>query len=175
MAPKPLTAHDVARLLGRTSFGATAADLDLWTGRNYADLVESIVATSAAPVPAPAPLPDEVVRLSLEHNKDASWAPAQAARAWWLERMRTSPFPLLERMTLFWHGHFATAVSIPPFVYDLIRQNQTIRTHALGSFRDLAAAMTVDPAMLYWLNGYHNTIPHPNENYAREFFELFTL
>ena len=173
MSPKPMTTADVSRLLGRVAFGATAADLDAWTGREYADLVEFLVTSSEQP--APVPLPDEALRLRLEHDPDLSHKNAPEARRWWLERMRTTPFPLLERMTLFWHGHFATAVNAPPFVHDLVRQNQALRTHALGDFRALVRAMTLDPAMLYWLNGYQNAVPHPNENYAREFFELFTL
>lgn len=167
---KPMTAADVSRLLGRVAFGATAADLDAWTGREYGDLVDFLV-DSALPVPPP----DDAQRVALEWSTDQSFADAWPARRWWLERMRTTPAPLLERMTLLWHGHFATAVSIPPFVYDLMEQNQTLRFNALGSFRTLCERITVDPAMLYWLNGFHNAVPKPNENYAREFFELFTL
>jgi uncharacterized protein (DUF1800 family) len=161
-----MTAADVSRLLARVAFGATAADLDLWTGKQYADLVEELLAVSSAPVPPP--LPDDAHRLAAGEN-------AVEARRWWIERMRTTPFPLLERMTLLWHGHFATGVRYPPTVTELLKQNQTIRTHALGDFRELVAAMTVDPAMLFWLSGVENAVPHPNENYAREFFELFTL
>ena len=170
MAPKPMTAGDVSRLLGRAAFGATAADLDLWTGREYADLVESLLAPADLPVPAP--LPDEAQRLLIERGQVTDII---EARRWWLERMRTTPAPLLERMTLLWHGHFATGVRYPPTVAQVIRQNQTIRTHALGNVRDLVAALTVDTAMLYWLSGVENATPYPNENYAREFFELFTL
>ena len=173
MAPKPMTAGDVSRLLGRAAFGATAADLDLWTGREYADLVEALVTGSAHPNAVP--LADEPQRIALENDPDLSFKNGNPARSWWLERMRTTPFPLLERMTLLWHNHFATAVSIPPFVSDLVRQNQTLRANALGSFHTMCEQITVDQAMLYWLNGFHNTIPRPNENYAREFFELFTL
>ena len=169
MAPKPLTAADVSRLLGRVAFGATAADLDEWTGKPYADLVEDLLAVADLPVATP--LPDDARRLVLENAVH----PPEDARRWWLERMRTTPFPLLERMTLLWHGHFATGVRYPPDMTHLVRQNETIRTHALGDLRELVAALTVDPAMLFWLNGHENAVPQPNENYAREFFELFTL
>jgi uncharacterized protein (DUF1800 family) len=78
-------------------------------------------------------------------------------------------------MTLLWHGHFATGVRYPPTIAQMLKQNETLRQHALGDFHDLVAAVTVDDAMLLWLNGNQNATPHPNENYAREFFELFTL
>ncbi|HVT76911.1 MAG TPA: DUF1800 domain-containing protein, partial [Acidimicrobiales bacterium] len=98
------------------------------------------------------------------------------AQRWWLERMRTATYPLEERMTLMWHGHFATAVRYPyPDVAMILVQNQTLRTHALGNLGDLVKAVTVDPAMMEWLDGARNSIPAPNENYARELMELFTL
>lgn len=163
----PLTTADVSRLLGRAAFGATAADLDLWTGRDYADLVEVLLAPDGR-----APLPDDAERLTYASGQNLS---SEAARVWWMERMRTTPFPLVERMTLLWHGHFATGVRNPPSLAHLIAQTQTLREHSLGNVRDLVTAMNTDPAMLYWLNGVENAPPKCNENYAREFFELFTL
>src|SRR5689334_24848246 len=122
-----MTAADVARLLGRTAFGATSADLDDWTGKPYADLVDHLL--QPATLPAQPPLPDDAKRTLLEHGQPDD---AYEARRWWLERMRTTPFPLLERMTLLWHGHFATGVRYPPSVAQMVVQNQTLRTHALG-------------------------------------------
>ena len=173
MTRRPMTAADVARLLGRAAFGATPADLDLWTGREYEHLVDTLITESTHE--APPPLPDDAVRVKLSTEQDTTNKAAVAARGWWLERMRTTPFPLLEKTTLFWHGHFATGVNNPPWPNQLVVQNQLLRTHALGSFRALVGALTVDPAMLFWLSGTHNRVPQPNENYAREFFELFTL
>jgi uncharacterized protein (DUF1800 family) len=168
MASPLMTAADVSRLFGRVAFGATALDLDLWTGRPYADAVNSLLDATNLPLP----LSDEQARNQLVADPDAG---VSAAREWWLERMRTTPFQVLERMTLLWHGHFATAVSRPPYLREVLKQNQTIRLNALGSFRDLVVELTVDPAMLFWLSGFENEVPYPNENYAREFFELFTL
>jgi uncharacterized protein (DUF1800 family) len=165
-----MTAQDVSRLLARVAFGATAKDLDDWTGKAYGDLVDSLLQVTT--LPAQPPLPDDVTRVEIERNQVGDvWE----ARRWWLERMRTTPFPLLERMTLLWHGHFATGVRYPPMLSEMVRQNQTLRANALGSFRTMVEQLTVDPAMLWWLNGVDNAIPNPNENYAREFFELFTL
>ncbi|HWL38303.1 MAG TPA: DUF1800 domain-containing protein [Frankiaceae bacterium] len=162
-----LTATDVSRLLGRVAFGATSTDLDTWTGRPYEDLVEVLLTADAT-----APLPDDAVRLTFQTGASLD---ESAARAWWLERMRTTPFPLLERMTLLWHGHFATGIRYPPTLAHLVIQNQTLRAHALGNVRTLVEVVNTDPAMLYWLNGVENAPPKSNENYAREFFELFTL
>jgi uncharacterized protein (DUF1800 family) len=94
---------------------------------------------------------------------------------WWLRRMITTARPFLEKMVLFWHGHFATAnfkVRNPLYMYN---QNQLFRQLALGSFDDLLIAVYKDPAMLIWLDGRLNTRLAPNENYGREVMELFTL
>ena len=164
----PATRLDVSRLFARAAFGATKADLDLWEGKDYAQVVDALL---APPTQAPAPLADEAVRVTLE-SETYNLQPAQK---WWLERMRSTPFPTLERMTLFWHTHFATAYTGAPDVGHMVKQNQTLRTHALGDFRALLHAMTVDGAMLYWLSGFQNRRTAINENHARELFELFTM
>jgi uncharacterized protein (DUF1800 family) len=91
---------------------------------------------------------------------------------WWLDKMIRTPRPLQEKMTLFWHDHFATAGQDTPL---MLAQNTTLRKHGLGSFRVLLQAVTKDPAMLLFLNGAESTKDKPNENYARELMELFTL
>lgn len=163
-----MTAVDVSRLLGRVAFGATPADLDRWTGKPYADLVEELLDLATMPA---MPHGDEGQAATFTQVAQAP----KEIRRWWLERMRTTRAPLLERMTLVWHNHFATGLRYPPETTHLMRQNATLRTHALGNLKDLVAAMTVDPAMLFFLDGNLNATPEPNENYAREFFELFTL
>jgi uncharacterized protein (DUF1800 family) len=97
------------------------------------------------------------------------------AQAIWLYRMIFTPHPLRERMTLFWHNHFATSnvkVESPAL---LQRQNHLLRSHALGDFRAMVSAIGKDPAMLIWLDSTINKKAKPNENYAREVMELFTL
>ena len=164
----PATRQDVARLFGRAAFGATKYDLDVWTGRDYDVVVDALFPPSG---PAAIPWTDEAGRVQLE-SETFNLAPAQK---WWLERMRSTPFPLLEKMTLFWHHHFATAFTGAPDVGQMMKQNNTIRTHALGDFRALLHALTVDGAMLFWLSGFQNVVNAVNENYARELFELFTM
>ena len=92
---------------------------------------------------------------------------------WWLDRMVRTNQPLVERMTLVWHDWFATGDVGPPSLN--LSQNELFRKHALGSFKTLLLRVTRDPAMLIWLSGTENTREAPNENYARELMELFTL
>ncbi len=99
----------------------------------------------------------------------------QRLRAWWLYVLMNSPHPLLEKMTIFWHNHFATSNAKVQNVGTMYRQNQLLRRHALGRFGPLLQEMSKDPAMLIWLDGVANKKGKPNENYARELMELFSL
>ncbi|MBA2461013.1 MAG: DUF1800 domain-containing protein [Actinobacteria bacterium] len=94
---------------------------------------------------------------------------------WWLDRMVRTSRPLVERMTLVWHDWFATSLQGVGSQSLMLRQNRLLRRHALGSFESLLRKITKDPAMLLWLSGTDNTRWSPNENYARELMELFTL
>jgi uncharacterized protein (DUF1800 family) len=96
-------------------------------------------------------------------------------RRWWLERMATTATPLLEKMTLFWHGHFATSAEKVQNGYWMWLQNETLRRHALGNFVALTKAMSRDPAMMIYLDLQQSQQEHPNENWARELMELFTV
>ena len=95
--------------------------------------------------------------------------------SWWLDRMALSDHALTERMTWFWHGHWATAVDKLNFALPMYVQNQTLRKNALGNFRDMSLAMIKDGALQFWLDGQENTSSAPNENLARELMELFIL
>jgi Protein of unknown function (DUF1800) len=96
-------------------------------------------------------------------------------RGIWLYRMIHTPRPLLERMTLFWHDHFATSIVKVASPAAMQRQNALLRTHALGKFGDLLEGVGKDPAMLTWLDATASRRARPNENYAREVMELFSL
>jgi uncharacterized protein (DUF1800 family) len=93
---------------------------------------------------------------------------------WWLDRMVRSTHQLVERMTLVWHSWFATSLDGATAAW-MLKQNRMMRSRALGNFHDLLVEVTRDPAMLMWLSGISNTKYSPNENYAREVMELFTL
>lgn len=90
----------------------------------------------------------------------------------WMRQMIDEKNPFNEKMALFWHGHFATRTDNPYFDQLLLQQ---IRTHALGNFGTLLRAVAQSPAMLQFLNNQQNKKQHPNENFAREVMELFTL
>jgi uncharacterized protein (DUF1800 family) len=94
---------------------------------------------------------------------------------WWLQRMIETPRPLEEKMTLFWHGHFATGYRAIEDSYHMFLQNQLFRVNAVGSFKRLTHQIVRDPAMLRYLNNNQNRRQAPNENLARELMELFTL
>jgi uncharacterized protein (DUF1800 family) len=96
-------------------------------------------------------------------------------QAIWLYRMIFTPHPLRERMALFWHNHFATSHAKVKNSALMQRQVDLLREHALGRFGPMLAAIGRDPAMLVWLDSTENRKAHPNENYAREVMELFTL
>lgn len=98
-----------------------------------------------------------------------------SVRGWWLKRMVRTSRPLYARMSVFWHNHFATSNEKVQSAPLMMRQLDTIQTHALGKFEDLLLAMSRDPAMIIWLDGDSNIKGRPNENYARELFELFSL
>jgi uncharacterized protein (DUF1800 family) len=96
-------------------------------------------------------------------------------RAWWLAEMATTPTPLTERMTLFWHNHFVSAQPKVRIARLMYRQNATLRQYALGNFGAFLHAIAKDPAMVLYLDSVQNRKGAPNENFAREVMELFTL
>jgi hypothetical protein len=99
----------------------------------------------------------------------------QRLALWWANRMLTTPRPLEEKLTLFWHGHFATGQNKVRDYRMMLRQNEMFRREASGSFRDLLSGILKDPAMLVYLDNGENIKSHPNENFGRELLELFTM
>ena len=124
----------------------------------------------------PAPLPTEEAEAidGLRQTARTS-SNLDLLKVCWLNRILHGPDPLREKLTLFWHGHFATSNKKVESVALMDRQNETLRTHALGGFAALLEAIIADPAMLVWLDGGTSKKDKPNENFAREFLELFTL
>ncbi len=100
---------------------------------------------------------------------------AKQLSTWWLHRMLNSPQPLQEKLTLFWHGHFATGAEKVGDVELMLGQNQLFRSEASGDFRRLVHGIAKDPAMLIYLDSVSNRKAHANENFARELMELFCL
>jgi hypothetical protein len=114
-------------------------------------------------------------RLSQQERERLDREQMQKVQRWWLKRLIETPRPLEEKMTLFWHGHFATNFRTIEDSYHMFLQNQLLRKHAVGNFGDLLRGIIRDPAMIAYLNNNQNNKRKPNENLAREIMELFGL
>jgi uncharacterized protein (DUF1800 family) len=179
----------VRRLLDRFGFGPRPGDLDAAAGRGFDTTLTALLdpaapaADAGARATPPPDLGDEPYRPGTAKQDPAAKQRAQTAlrdqetklTLWWLDRMVAADAPLAERLTWFWHGHFATSVQKVRSARLMLKQNQTLRQLGGGDFTALAGAMIADPAMLVWLDGQQNTVGAANENLAREFMELFTL
>src|ERR1022692_1521426 len=182
-----------AHLLNRAGFGGPPADinrlLNLGPARAVSHLVdfESIAETTPAPSWAqPDPeraerfraarqaSPEERRRIQREQQQHERERMIEL-RGWWLQLMASGPRPLQEKMTLFWHGHFATSAEKVRDAYLMWRQNDLFRRLATGNWLEMLVAVAKDPAMLIWLDQAQSRKEHPNENFAREVMELFTL
>ncbi|MEA2786512.1 MAG: hypothetical protein QOF71_2616 [Candidatus Eremiobacteraeota bacterium] len=155
-----------AHLLRRAGFGGSAADVARLSSLGMMGAVDALLHPATTELDFP-PYPEPAV---LYDPKKAR----QATQLWWLDRMLRTNRPLVEKMTLFWHGHFATAVGKVQPQY-MAGQINLFRQLALARFPVLLSAVTRDPAMLIWLDNRANAKAHPNENYAREVMELFAL
>jgi uncharacterized protein (DUF1800 family) len=156
------------RLLWRAGFGPRPGDVERLAAKGLRGAVHSLTRPSGvARLEGPEPRVD-----------GQPLAPEDAwghDHLWWLDRMVRSNRPLVERMTLNWHDWFATSRSGVDRARLMLDQNQMLRKNALGNFGTILTRITIDPAMLLWLSGSENNRWAPNENYAREMMELFTL
>ncbi|MEL6108434.1 MAG: DUF1800 domain-containing protein [Planctomycetota bacterium] len=166
-AGNPWDTAAAAHLFRRAGFGANRKQIDAALQRSPADVVADLVAGSE-PADYRKQL-DALIRAGL-----ASGSVSQLA-AQWVYRMVSTPAPLLEKTTLFWHGHFATSAEKVEEADLMQRQNDLLRQHALGDFAALVQGISRDAAMLIYLDSATNRKAHPNENYAREIMELFCL
>ncbi|HEX3360264.1 MAG TPA: DUF1800 domain-containing protein [Solirubrobacterales bacterium] len=157
------------RLLNRAGFGPGPGQAQALVAMGLVGAVQSLTRPSgAATLSGPPPVDDEGHPI----------APADIwghDHLWWLDRMIRSDQPLVERMALVFHDWFATSEGGVSKAQQMIDQSNLFRANCFGSFLDLFKAVTVDPAMLQWLNGDENVKGAPNENYAREMQELFSL
>jgi uncharacterized protein (DUF1800 family) len=161
--------RQAAHLLRRAGFGGTPADIAAFAQLDAQRAVDALF-HATDPDGTFVDYPPELSTLTNQQYGQRK----TAVQLWWLDRMLRTRRQLAEKMVLFWHNHFATAVSkSPPEM--MARQLDLFRMQGLGNFRTLLASVTCDPAMLVWLDNRYNTKQHPNENYAREVMELFTL
>ena len=172
---------EIARLFHRTGFGpkpgefAAALSAGVAATRSKVLSPPSTVSFVTPPAltdlgPRPAPNSPAVVDFSQQLRYQN-----QLLFMWWLDEMVTSPHTLQEKMTWFWHGHWATSIGKVNYALPMFNQNVTMRKFALGNFKDFAKAMFSDGALQVWLDGQENTVKAPNENFSRDMMELFTL
>lgn len=179
---------EARHLLSRSGFGVNQTELRLISSLNYEDAVDLILNRSRFNKLPVTPLPD------WHNNKPSDYRPEPGAtedeiraiqqqlrkegvelQIWWLKEMLATPAPLHEHLTLFWHNHFATELIKVKMPFLMLKQNQLLRRLALGNFRELVQYIAKDPAMLIYLDNSSNRKGSPNENFARELLELFTL
>ncbi|MFN3565043.1 MAG: DUF1800 family protein [Burkholderiaceae bacterium] len=174
------------RLLTRTGFAPTAQEIARYAPLTQRDAVERLLAEARTDaLTAPPDWIDEPIvapRTLRAMSEDERKVERQRAirqglelRGWWLREMVATPSPLTERMTLFWHNHFVSAQPKVRWAQLMYRQNVLLREHALGNLGTLLHAVAKDPAMLVYLDGATSRRGAPNENFAREVMELFTL
>lgn len=186
---------DEARLLlSRTAFGATPAEIRAMETQDYAAAVDRLLGNVRPQAATPAPAwitlgPAEVRRqqqtAEAARKPGVDGKPLQIARPvqeqgrelrnWWVEEMLATDQPLVERMVMFWHNHFTSSMLKVRYAPALFRQNALFRREALGNFATLLKDVARDPAMLIYLDGMRSVARQPNENFARELLELFTL
>lgn len=162
-----MEAVDLAHLLRRTEYVAKPARMTELAAATRAEAVDNVLAVSPTPVPLPT---------YIDHDIDGEgyqqWV---FAVQWWMDRMVDAPKPMQERMTFFWHGHFCSSWDKVSSARAMMAQNKLFRDQAFGNFRTLTQAMSVQPAMLWYLDNVENVKTSPNQNFARELLELFTL
>jgi uncharacterized protein (DUF1800 family) len=199
-ATEPFDALRAAHLLNRAGFGGTPEDVQRGVSDGPIKAVDALLAFPDKPATETTPddLPNfsalegypangrELARMFVMKPKAeqvaefmkfqvSNRAALVSTGDWWLRRMRNARFPLQEKLTLFWHGHFTTSAGDERLTRLMWRQNEMLRASAAGNFERLVKSISRDPAMLDYLNNNQNSAKHPNENYARELMELFTL
>ncbi len=189
------TRDHAAHLLRRAGFGASPEELDHWHGLGLKEAVRTLVEWQDQPPYGQPPewtsedslkkfkqQITEVMKLPESEKKEKRkellrirTRQSRQLKSWWLDRMLYSSRPLEEKMTLFWHGHFVSSATKVKNGHLLWQQQQLFRKLGNQSFRDLTVEIGRDPAMLIYLDGNNSKKAAPNENYARELMELFTL
>jgi uncharacterized protein (DUF1800 family) len=199
------TVYEAAHLLNRAGFGGNPNEIKAFHAMGRIKAVDSLLAPDPSPVPLPkwasreqavadmrarfeqrrelqrklrGLSPEQADRLRRENNQDMQRESRQQAlegQGWWFHRMLVTRAPLREKMTLFWHDHFATSVQKVRQAALMMNQNDLFRKHAVGNFKELTQAILLDPAMLIYLDTESSRKGKPNENFAREVMELFTL
>jgi len=169
-----------AHLLRRATFGPTRAEITTAAGQSLTQVIDRLLTAPATPAPPvngfsnDTSVPVGGQWVTAPFNNDFEYWRMRSLRAWWVGQMLQST-TLVEKMTLFWHNHFVVEFNDLNDGRYSYRYVALLRQHALGNIKQLAKDITVDPAMLRYLNGNQNRVGAPNENYGRELLELFTV
>lgn len=173
---------DALHLLGRTAFGAPAGVLADMAKLPREAAVDRLLAGPVREVSLPADMPyrspQQIRAMDENERKELQRKQGLDGRVWWLEQMLNAPTPAAqfqERMTLFWHNHLVSSIEKVKVMRLMLEQNQVLRQHALGNFGEMLHAVSKTPAMVVYLDSASNRRGSPNENFAREVMELFTL
>ena len=172
--------------LTRTGFAPSLSEVSSYEHLTRQQAVDQVLRESSSQPVTPLPAWVDQPLVSFRQFKDKPEEEKKAhreleirqgfdLRGWWLREMLTTPSPLTERMTLFWHNHFVSSQQKVKYSQLMYRQNMLLRRQALGNFGTLLHAVSKDPAMLIYLDNANNRKGAPNENFAREVMELFTL
>jgi hypothetical protein len=167
-AADPWNLKWAGHLYRRAAFGATLTELREAVRRGFPSTLDLLIQGQ----------PDATRRqqiLTSLGEQVAKQGEISNLRGWWMYFILYSPHPLQEKLTLFWHNHFATSIAKVQRTELMFEQNKTLRKYALGKFRPFLLDMSRDPAMLIWLDSNSNIKGKANENYARELMELFSL
>lgn len=165
---KSLTEREkLAHILRRFGLGASEAELDYYGKNGVAGAIDLLLNYESA---------DSGFSLDVNELQNRQGViNIRAAQGYWYLRFLVTLRPLEEKMTLFWHNHFATSAQKVDSSFAMLSHVDQLRAYALGNFKDLLLAISKDPAMIYWLDNHENLAGKPNENFAREVMELFTL
>lgn len=175
---------EARHLISRTGLGAQWAEIKKIEGRSRKDAVEIILHPKFVRLSPPPKMTSWNVRMNMYKSKNPKHKmhmhktcvnEGALLKRWWIAEMLKTESPVFEKVMLFWHGHFTSSldkVEQPSLIY---KQHLTLRRHALGNFGDMLRAIARDPAMSVYLDGIFNKKDNPNENFARELLELFTL
>ena len=181
----PMGFGEARHLLNRTSFAAQTNEIDEYATLTRKQAVDRLLSETRRTAAYPAPAwtakyervykPDMTQEQRMQANRRELVERGLEIRTWWVAEMLSTASPLTEKMTLFWHNHFATSQQKVRSASLMYRQNVLLRNYAVGNFGALLREVSKDPAMLIYLDGAQNRKGAPNENFAREVMELFTL
>jgi uncharacterized protein (DUF1800 family) len=172
----------VAHLYRRAAFGARPEELAAAVALGYDGAVEALLDRSGPDAADAVPVPEVTVSDDTAQTVEERRRRAEQRRSgrtditiWWLNRMVVTDRPFREKLTWFWHDHFATSIEKVAEPRLMLDQNRLLREQGAGGFEALVQAVAKDPAMLVWLDSNQNRAGRPNENFARELMELFTI